>query len=284
MSSIEVYEFAGFPGSIGRLLSNAAKSAGKAVGKATTSVVHATGKVTSAIGKLPVVGAPLKTIYNVSYHAVTGPAKLASDIAHGKNVGKSLMTQVKTGVGDIKAVAPYAQMVVSCVPGIGTLASGALGAGIALANGQRIDSALLEGVKGAMPGGPAARAALSAAVTGVRAAAEGKRLNFIDLGKGALGDALGPIAKGPAGAALMGGITMAADLAHGKRLDKALTEGAIGALPVDAKVKDALKIATQASIQLAEGKRVDKVLLGQIKAITPYLPITGDAKAQLTLL
>ncbi len=284
MSSNEVFEFAGFPGSIGRLLSNAAKSAGKAVGKASSSVVHATGKVTSAIGKLPVVGAPLKTIYNVSYHAATGPGKLVSDIARGKNVGKSMLNQVKTGVSDMKAVAPYAQMVVSCVPGIGTGISGALGAGIALANGQRIDQALLEGVKGALPGGPAARAALSGAVTGIRAAAEGKRLNFIDLGKSALGDALGPIAKGPAGAALMGGLTMAGQLAHGKRLDKALAEGAISALPVDVKVKDALKIATQASIQLAEGKRVDKALLSQLKAITPYLPIANDAKTQLALL
>lgn len=284
MSSIEVYEFAGFPGSIGRLLSNAAKSAGKAVGKATTSVVKATGSVATGITKIPVIGAPLKTIYSASYNAVTGPAKLASDIARGRNVGKSFMTQVKTGVSDMKAVAPYAQMVVSCVPGIGTAASGALGAGIALANGQRIDQALLEGVKGAMPGGPVARAALSGAVTGIRAAAEGKRLNFIDLGKSALGDALGPIAKGPGGAALMGGIDMAANLAHGKRLDKAFTESTIAALPVDAKVKDALKIATQASIQLAEGKRLDKVMLGQIKAITPYLPIAADAKTQLALL
>jgi hypothetical protein len=77
---------------------------------------------------------------------------------------------------------------------------------------------------------------------------------------------------------------MAADLAHGKRLDKAFADSAIGALPIDQKAKDALKIATQASIQLAEGKKLDKVLLGQLKAVTPYLPIAADAKTQLGLL
>lgn len=273
MSSIAESEFGGLFGHIGHLISNAAKSAGHAIGKAEHGVASGVGTVTHAVTKIPIVGAPLKTIYTASFHAITGPARLVSDVAHGKRIDKAFLSRIKESASDAKAVAPYAQSVVSLVPGVGTGVSAALGAGLALANGQRIDQALLEGVKGAMPGGPLAKAALNAAYTGIHAAATGAKFDIEAVGKSALGGVLPPAA--------MSGIDMVSKLAHGQPLDKALTESAVNLLPVDQNVKNALHTASQVSIDLAHGKKIDAALLAQVKSAVPHLPIDPSLKAQL---
>ena len=68
-------------------------------------------------------------------------------------------------------------MVVSFVPAVGPGISGALAAGVALANGQRIDQAMVEAVKGAIPGGPIAKAAFAMG----EAAIQGKRVDDVVL-------------------------------------------------------------------------------------------------------
>jgi hypothetical protein len=272
-SNVATSEFGGFFGHIGHLLSNAAKSAGHAIGKAEHSVASGVGTVTHAVTKIPIVGAPLKTIYSASYHVVTGPARLVSDIAHGKRIDKAVLSRLSESVKDAKAVAPYAQAVVSLVPGVGTGVSGVLGAGLALANGQRIDHAILEGVSSSLPGGPLAKAALHAAVDGIHAAATGAKFDIEAVSKSALGSVLPPAA--------MGGIDMVAKLAHGQPLDKALTESTVNLLPVDASVKSALHTVSQVSIDLAHGKKVDAALLAQVKSAVPHLPIDSTLKTQL---
>ena len=257
MSTIVESEFGGLFGHIGHLVSNAAKSAGHAIGKAEHSVASGVGTVTHAVTKIPIVGAPLKTIYTASFHAITGPARLVSDVAHGKRIDKAFLSKITEGVKDAKAVAPYVQTVVSFVPGVGSGVSAAMGAGLALASGQSIDAALMEGISSALPGGPAAKAALHAAYTGIHAAATGAKFDIEAVGKSALSSVLPPAA--------MAGVDMASKLADGQPLDKAITESAVNLLPVDQKVKDALHTASQVSIDLAHGKRIDAALLAQVK-------------------
>lgn len=273
MSQSTTSEFGGLFGHIGHLISNAAKSAGHAIGKAEHSVANGVGTVTKAVTKIPIVGAPLKTIYTASFHAVTGPARLVADVAQGKRIDRAFMSKLKENVQDAKAVGPYAQTVLSVVPGVGTGVSAALGAGLALANGQSIDKALLEGISSSLPGGPMAKAALNAAVTGIHAAATGSRFDIEAAGKSALGSVLPHAA--------MAGVDMAAKLVHGQPLDKAITESAVNMLPVDQKVKDALHTASQVSIDLAHGKKIDATLLAQVKSAVPHLPIAESLKTQL---
>lgn len=269
MSSITTSEFGGLFGHIGHLLSNAAKSAGRAVGKAEHSVASGVGTVTNAVSKIPIVGAPLKTVYTVAYHAATGPARLVSDIAHGKRIDKAFMSKLTETVKDAKSVAPYAQSVLNLVPGIGTGVSAALGAGLALANGQSIDKALLEGITASIPGGAAAKAALNTAVAGIHVAATGAKFD------------LQAIEKSTLPPAVLHGIDMVGKLAHGQRLDKALVQDAVGMLPIDDTVKNAVNTASQVSIDLANGKKIDAAVLAQVKSAVPNLPIDPSLKAQL---
>ena len=87
---------------------------------------------------------------------VTSPLKLASDIATGKNVFESLKDTVKRDISSVKDVAPYVQAAISVIPGVGAGVNAAIAAGAALAQGQPITSALVAGLKNALPGGPIA--------------------------------------------------------------------------------------------------------------------------------
>jgi peptidoglycan hydrolase-like protein with peptidoglycan-binding domain len=100
-----------------------------------------------------------KTVGNV----VTSPARLVNDIAHGKNVLESIGDTVKRDLQSAKELAPYAQAVLSVVPGVGQGVNAAIAAGNAIAHGQPITDALVAGVKGMVPGGPLAQEALGTA-------------------------------------------------------------------------------------------------------------------------
>jgi len=129
----------------------------KSAGKVAGGVVHVTASVALAptklagkvVGKIPVVGKPFNSVINLA----NAPLKLVDSIAQGNRLDKAVINNIKGQVKDVKDVAPYAQMVITIVPGVGTLAAGAIGAGIALASGQPIDEALMKGVRGALPGG-----------------------------------------------------------------------------------------------------------------------------------
>jgi peptidoglycan hydrolase-like protein with peptidoglycan-binding domain/nucleoid-associated protein YgaU len=94
---------------------------------------------------------------------ITSPAHLVSDLAHGKNVLSAIKDTVKRDLGNVGAVAPYAQAVLSVVPGVGQGVNAAIAAGSALAHGQNITDALVNGVKAMVPGGPLAQQALDSA-------------------------------------------------------------------------------------------------------------------------
>lgn len=145
----------------------------KAVNDAGKGLVKGVNTVTKTVGQVPVVGGALKGTFTV----IASPIKLTGNIANGRRLDRAVLDNFKDQLGAAKDLAPYAQTVLSVVPGLGTAASGAIGAGIALAQGQPITAALIAGVKGALPGGPAAKAIFDAA----QSVAEGKPIDQVAL-------------------------------------------------------------------------------------------------------
>lgn len=211
-------------------IGDAVSDAGKWVGNAAESVGGAIGDIGEGVGKLTI--APYTLV-----------EKIAQGVPIDKALGRTLEEQIKV----IHDLAPYAQIVISIVPGIGPVASGAISAGLALAQGQSIDEILIAGVKGAIPGGPLAAAAFEAAV-GI---AQGKNVGEVALSQ------VGNVAAGigipipPAASKVIGaGTNIAQDMVSGKPLDTALLNAAI----------DQVTPAVKEQIQLAEAEgNVNKV-------------------------
>ena len=127
-------------------------------------VGDAIGSVGSAIGSVGKgVVSVAKGIATPVAALVTSPIKLATDIASGKNVFESLKDTVKRDLSSVKDVAPYVQAAISVIPGVGAGVNAAIAAGSALAQGQPITSALVAGLKNALPGGPIAAQAFDTA-------------------------------------------------------------------------------------------------------------------------
>src|SRR6478752_2669864 len=166
----------GEPLTVGGLFSSiahAVSSAAKGVAKGVSSVAKATGvtavtkaaakvakvatnyaqHAVSALGKIPVIG-PLA---NAAGNLMLLPANTVNQLAAGGRIDRVALGSLKSALANVKAIAPYAQTVLSFVPGVGQGLSGAIGASMALAAGQSISDALLAGVKGAIPGGPLAK-------------------------------------------------------------------------------------------------------------------------------
>lgn len=200
------------------LVSNAAKVAGKEIDKAAHTVQDAAGKVSSLVGKIPVVGAPLHTILDTAYHVAMAPANAVIDVAiKGKRIDKVALDGLQGALNDVKANAPYAQMVVSMVPGIGSGVSAAIGGGVALMNGQPIDQALKSAVLSAVPGGPLGQSLANAGYTVISSVATGQPVTIESVTKSAAGgiiDSL-PIPDSAKGT-LRVTLTAAAQIAHGQ--------------------------------------------------------------------
>lgn len=244
--------------------------------------------IKNAIKKVPVVGSPLAAVYGVAI----APAALAESLAKGQRVDKALVENFKGQIADIKTIAPYAQTVVSFVPGVGQGVGAAMAAATALANGQPLSAAVLNGIKGAIPGGQLAQSAFGA----VTAVASGKGLDQIALG--AL--PLPPEQK----AALKTALSVASKISKGERVDAIVMEEALKRLPpeVSKAVHTGLAVGHAANIQKKShvaAKKVVKVLNGvnsknpkERKAALVAVALTqgkaekGDAKAaaMLTLL
>lgn len=124
-----------------------------AAGKGVAGVFHVAALpgelVVKGARKIPVVGKPIGSVF----HFANAPLSLAEHIASGDRLDRAVIANIKSQVKDVHEVAPYARLVLSCVPGVGTVAAGAIGAGLALAEGQPISGVLMAGVEGAIPGG-----------------------------------------------------------------------------------------------------------------------------------
>lgn len=123
----------------------------KALVKVATAPIH-------LLEKIPFIGGPI--------HAVVGasPIGLVEHVAAGERLDHALLNHFKDQVHAVHDLAPYATMVVSFVPGIGTGVAAAIAAGAALAEGRSISDAAIAGVRGAIPGGALAQTGFDAAV------------------------------------------------------------------------------------------------------------------------
>jgi hypothetical protein len=222
------------------------------VGKTVKSVINnplkaaaAPGKLAAnVVGKIPIVGTPLKAVVSLG----NAPLNLANSIASGDRIDQAVMNNIKQQVKDVKAVGPYAQMVLAVVPGVGTVAAGAIGAGIALAEGQPITKAMVAGIKGSIPGGAVGVALFNIS----EAAVQGKSL--AQIGISAL-----PVDESQK-KAITASLSFARDIAAGKRVDKALITQAEKNLPPD--IRKALAV----TVAVAQGQKVQKAIMS---AVTP---------------
>jgi hypothetical protein len=99
--------------------------------------------------------------------------QIGGGVVRGENLLAATRMAVKAGVADAREALRFAAMVAPFVPGIGTGVGAALGAADALANGQPITQALIAGVRGAIPGGAIAQVAFDTAAQ----LAQGKRID-----------------------------------------------------------------------------------------------------------
>jgi hypothetical protein len=137
-------------------------------------IEYETGWFGSKIAKA--VGKAAKGVVKVAVAPITHTVKAASDIAHGKNVLKSVVTMVKSDLSTVKTVAPYAQMVASLVPGVGSAVSGAIGAVSATIQGKSLADIAKSAASGAIPGGPLMVAAVSTVGNMVAAGVQGQNI------------------------------------------------------------------------------------------------------------
>lgn len=207
--------------------------------------------IKNALKKVPLVGAPLASVYGVAI----APVSLAESLASGARIDHALVNNFKDQVADIKTLAPYATTVVSFVPGVGQGVSAAMAASLALANGQPLSAAVMSGIKGAIPGGALAQSAFGAA----SALAQGKRLDQAAL------EALPLPAQQKA--ALQTALSVATKLSKGEKVSDVVLTEAMKQLPpeVAKAVHVGLAVGHAATIQQQShvaGRKVVAVLNG----------------------
>lgn len=267
---------------IGHFCSNAVKAAGREVGHVTHAIQTGAGAIGKQIGKVPIVGGPLHAVFDASYHATFGMVNATVAIAQGKRVDRALMEHLRDTLHDFKQVGPYAQMVISAVPGVGQGVSAAMSAGLALANGQPIGEVLKAGALGAIPGGPLVQSCVKTGVETMQHIAKGEKLNITTLAKSAGGIASGALGLPPAAQnAMLAGISTASSLAHGHPLDKTLTDGVTAALPIPDAAKKAMTEASALTLDLAHGKRVDRALMQRVDGVMGMLPVDAPLRQNL---
>lgn len=216
---------------VGQWMGNAVKTAGKPFDMAGHAFQTAEGAVTGEVGKIPLVGRPLSAVIDLSVFMAFPAVVIGSRVVQGGRIDQVLLSQFKQELQNVKAVAPYAQMVVSFVPGIGPGVSGAIGAGLALADGQPISKAMLAAVKGSLPGGPLAGALFDMAQSTITAAASHKPFTWETVAAAGVsaGSTLAGLPEAAKGA-LLGALDSVNKLAHGIPADVAIADGAIDSL------------------------------------------------------
>ena len=233
----------------GGWLENAVKS----VGRGLESAVHAVGNLSSSVadtlGKVPLIGPGLKGLYGYTYGALI---QSADNVVSGVRLDKVVSRHFESQIQNVKQVAPYVQTVISIVPGIGPGISGAISAGLTLAQGRPIDEALVDFAAGSLPGGALAKSMAKMAFD----AASGKPLS--DIAISAL--PIPPAARD----GLKAGLRVASDVAQGKRVDRALLAEAnrqIDRLPPQ------FRKAAQVGVALGQGKKLQAVAMEQIPSL-----------------
>jgi hypothetical protein len=212
-------------------LANAASSAGRSVSHAVAGGISA---ATGLVGKVPIIGKPLAATLRLA----AGPISLGDRIMQGERIDRALVGHFKDQVSSVREIAPYAKMVITFVPGIGTGIGAAFAAGEALASGRPLDAALVAGIKGAVPGGAIGAAAFDVAAH----AAKGE--NIVKAG---LSSALSQLPS-----AAQKAIDIVGRAAAGERVDKIALEEARGQLPPEIRTALDVGIAVGHGAQIQE--------------------------------
>jgi hypothetical protein len=241
-------ELEAFLGKFGRTISRSVSKTARAVGKVASDVGKGVATVATAVAPLVASAAkfanhavPMGMLARATYGAIAaglsgknilggavdglagtplvrGLVRAGGGILRGENVVAAVKLAGKAGIEDTREAIRFVAMVAPFVPGIGTGVGAALGAADALANGKPITEALIAGVRGSIPGGPAAQAAFE---TGTQLI-QGKRLD-----QALLTAARNRLPPGPAQAAF----DTAVALAQGKKLQEAMIQGVGRLLP-----------------------------------------------------
>lgn len=183
-------------------------------GNVFTQAARAVSSAVKSVEKVPVLG----NVVNIVDEASSAPFKFASSIASGARIDRALMGELKDQLKIAKDVAPYAQTVVSLVPGIGTGAAAAIAAGAALAEGKSIDEATKAAIRGALPGGALSQAAFDTAMK----VAAGERIDHA-----ALESARSMLSPGPQQAAFDVGVAVLT----GEKIQNAVAKGLASMAP-----------------------------------------------------
>lgn len=164
-------------------------------------------------------------------------------LVKGERVDKILSRAGEGLLAIVKDQAPMAQLVLSFIPGIGTGVSAVLGAAVALADGKPITTALIEGAKGMIPGGPLVVKAFEFAAAAVEGVAAGHKVD--DIALDAVRAAL------PGGNAAKAAFDTGVALARGKKLQEAALTAAKGSLGASGKAAIDEAIKAGATVQEA---------------------------------
>jgi hypothetical protein len=229
-------------------LKKAAQTAGRGLAGLSHEFAEGISDLEDLAAMVPLVGPALDGVLRI----VTGPITFTDSMLQGERIDHALLDDLKNKVAAYREIAPYAQAVVSLVPGLGSGVAAGIAASAALANGMPIDQALVEGIKGALPGGSLARATLSLTY----AAATGE--NLIEAGGQAAIDAAGlpPQAKNA--------LDVIYRASKGENIPKAVLANAYAAMPTPE-----LQHAVQVGVALALGKRIQDATLDELKNIGP---------------
>lgn len=248
---LEVYDDMGL--GFFKRLSRGAKSIGRAVG----GTVRAGSKgISGALRAVPAIGPGLDAVWKLN--PIVTPINVAANVVAGKRIDKAVYEGLKERIKAYQDIGPYVQTVISVVPAVGPGVSGAIGAANALSKGRPITEALIEGARGALPGGPLAAAAFDMAVAGI----QGKPITEIAL------NALPIPLSADQKKMMVSGIMAAKDIADGKRVDEALYDRGKALLPPEAQK------ALQIGIAIAQGQKLQQIAAREVpKAIPSFFKL-----------
>ena len=223
----------GVGGTVHSFANNVSTVAGHAVGvlpkneKVTgvdwRGIDNVTNSIGNAVKKVPVVGPLFHGLLGVA----TQPFSISENILKGERVDHVAVDALKQRIGDIREIAPYAQTVIALVPGVGPVASSAIGAGLALAQGLPADEVAAAAIAGALPGGAVALAAYNVGRTALVQHRVGGVASLVS----GIGQAAGIPIPPAANAALTGGLNALQNMVNGQKPDAALLQAALKAAP-----------------------------------------------------
>jgi hypothetical protein len=199
----------------------------KVTGVDWRGIDNVTNSIGDAVKKVPVVGQLFHGLLGIA----TQPFSISENILKGNRVDHVAVAALKQRIADIREVAPYAQTVIALVPGIGPVASSAIGAGLALAQGLPADEVAMAAVAGAIPGGAVALAAYNVGRTALVQHRVGGVASLVS----SIGQAAGIPIPPTANAALTGGLNVLQSMVNGQKPDAALLQAALKVAPDIAK-------------------------------------------------